>query len=458
MVPGPVKKTLASLRLTILLIISLTVAFLLGLVIPQKDLFVKETFLQWKGEHPLLVSLLDRLHFTEIYTSPLILFLWGLFFINLSLVMADRIPLIWRRCWSVEPPTGSVALQNYKNYLVLEGKSLVDLAGVLKGAGYKVFPADNALVAVRNRFSPLGTILFHLSFMVLLLGGVTTFYTKFRAEADVAVGEAFSGNYTRILKRPRIGKIPVSSFGVAEVKPTYFDRNVTVDLKVALDTVHGRKVFGINRPYRDGSLSFVINDIDMAPLFVLQDQAGKELDGAVVKLKVLGGREDSFKLSGYTFKTLFHPDYQSDRTGKQSGKAGLPQALKQFPESPEGNRDKEIVNPAFTIAVYRDNELLATGVVRPGESISFDGRRLTFSELSYWVHFYVGAERGLMIVYAGFLLMTGALVMRLWFFRREIRAVAEGETLHVAGRGEYFPTLFDDEFNKTLSVLKNISA
>ncbi len=451
---GSVKKTLGSLKFTIFLIGSLAALFLLGLLIPQKELLGKEPYLAWKGAHPTLVAVLDFFQLTGVYTSYLIMALWGLFFLNLLLVMAERIPLIWRRCREAGLPADVDRLKSSRHYRLLEGKGLGELESVLKRAGYAVISGANSLAAVKNRFSPLGTILFHLSFILLLVGGATTFYTRFRAEADVAVGETFAGGYTKILMRPKIGAVPHTTFTVAEVKPTYFDRNVTVDLKVALDTRSGRKVYGINRPYRDGALSFIISDIDVAPFFVVQDRDGKEIDSAVVKLKVLKGEEDSFKLAGYTFKALFHTDYLTERRGGARDKTGLPQALKQFPEAAGRTQDREIVNPAFSIAVYRRNAPIASGIIRPGESLSFEGVSLSFADLGYWVHFYAGFERGLMIVYAGFVLMTVALVMRLFFYRREIRAVAEWGELHVAGHGEYFPTLFDDELDKILGKLQ----
>ncbi len=450
---GPVKKTLGSLKFASFLIVALATLFLLGLLIPQKELLGKEPYLAWKAAHPIFVTVLDFFQLTAVYTSYLIMVIWGLFFLNLCLVMADRIPLIWRRCREAGLPADAERLKGSRHYRVLEGKGLGELETALKRAGYAVVSRAGSLTAVKNRFSPIGTVLFHLSFILLLIGGAATFYTKFRAEADVAVGETFSGGYAKILMRPKVGTVPATTFTVAEVKPTYFDRNVMVDLKVVLDTRNGRKVYGVNRPYQDGALSFIISDIDVAPFFIVQDGNGKDVDSAVVKLKVLKGGEDSFKLLGYTFKAVFHTDYLSERSGNSREKSGLPQALKQFPEATGRTQDREIVNPAFTIAVYRGDTPIASGMIRPGESISFEGYRLAFADLGYWVHFYAGFERGLLIVYAGFVLVAVALVMRLGFYRREIRAVAEGGDLHVAGHGEYFPTLFDNELGKILDKL-----
>src|ERR1035438_6807136 len=96
-------KYLSSLRFTLLLISLLGVMFLLGLWIPQKSLVAPEQFVQWKAQSPLLVGTFETLGLTTIYTSPFTLLLWVLFFINLSLVMWQRMPLIKKRIEMTAP-------------------------------------------------------------------------------------------------------------------------------------------------------------------------------------------------------------------------------------------------------------------------------------------------------------------------------------------------------------------
>jgi len=89
-------KYLTSLRFTITLICLLGVIFLLGLWIPQKRL-VMPLYVQWKTNAPRMVEVLDTLQLTSIHTSPITLFLWLLFFINLALVLWQRIPLLKKK-------------------------------------------------------------------------------------------------------------------------------------------------------------------------------------------------------------------------------------------------------------------------------------------------------------------------------------------------------------------------
>ena len=72
---------LRSIKLSIFLIISLSLIFLLGLWIPQKGLLGRDLYLKFKAENPLLSSILEKIGFTDIYTSPITLILWSLFFL-----------------------------------------------------------------------------------------------------------------------------------------------------------------------------------------------------------------------------------------------------------------------------------------------------------------------------------------------------------------------------------------
>lgn len=447
-------KTLKSLKFTIFLVICLASIFLLGVIIPQKSLLGRDMYLQWKLRSPGLVSLLEAIRFTDIYISPITLTLWAFFFLNLILIMSNRIPSTWRRCFREVIPERIDQIKNSKHYGVIEGGDIKDIKAVLEKKGYKVFDRDNAFSSVKNRFSPLATILFHLSFFLLLIGGVISFYTAFRAEVDLAVGETFEGQYSGF-KKPIIGDIPKTSFIVEDIRPTYYKKTVPVNLDVVLKTRRGKEVIGINKPYKEGSLSFIIKDIDISPLFIIKDSEGKEIDGAYVKLKGLGGKEDHFFMAGHEFRTSFYTDYDGGLKGRSDEIADVPQALKQFPGAvPEAQQPKEVTNPAFKISVLRGGKLFREGTIKIGESIDFGDYRLVFQDLTYWVKFYVVKEYGLNIVYTGFTLIVIALIIRFLFFRRDIRGVVENGTLYVGGRGEFYPEIFEDEFKVLVEGIK----
>ena len=438
-------KFFSSLRTTIYLIVLLGIVFLLGLWIPQKGVLQQELYLLWQAKAPGLVSLFDTLGFTEIYASPLTLSLWVLFFLNLSLVSWRRIPAIKNKIAlsdvKLEDPESALG---YTYKTTLELPASIDPAGIpqlLAHGGYVFYGLPERFYAVKNRFSPVASILFHLSFFLILLGGVVSIYSKFSGVLDLAEGEEFHGELTHYEASPRLPKLgnpPNDSFLITGITPTMEKDTATglqVKIRDASGTVH---VADINRPYKSGNTSYVIKNLGVAPLVVVKDQSGRELDGAFVKLDVLKGKRDSFELAGYRFSVLFYPDYYVA--------GGM-----------EGSRSEQFRNPAFNLTVAKNGRTVARKTVRPHESITFDQFSLEIEESVLWVKLYVVKEYGLEIIYAGFFLATIGLIWRLVYYRRElvgsVKVVDGKNLLSLAGRAELYRVLAEDEFSRLVDRL-----
>jgi cytochrome c biogenesis protein ResB len=427
-----------------MLIMALAVLFLLGLWLPQKGVLQYELYQQWRASHPSLVALLDTLKLTEIHVSPLALGLWAAFFINLALVTWNRIPAL-RAQVAVndnklrDPRTA--AGYHHRSVLPLPFQpDFTAISQALRSSGYRVFGSAGRFYAVKNRFSPVASLLFHLSFFLLLLGGVISMYTRFTGVLGLAAGETFDGavtGYSGAPRMPRLGSPPDARIQVLSIAPV-FEANTPTGLLVRLQDEKGRvHDVDINSPYKTGHTSFVLKDLGVAPLFVVRDASGREIDGVFVKLDVLKGKEDHFELGGYQFTAVFYPDYVV--------RDGNP-----------GSASDDIKNPAFGLTIRKNGAVVGDKVVRPGETFPVGDRTLTLAEMRFWVKVMVVKEYGLEVVYAGFLLATIGLVMRLVFYRREIigavEVQGEGETLLVlAGRAEYYRDLAEDEFSGTFT-------
>lgn len=434
-------KNLASLRFTILLICLLGVIFALGLMIPQKSL-VKEIYFDWQQNSPALVAFLDALQLTEIYTSWLTLTLWGLFFLNLALVMWQRVPLVRKRIEmpesrivNPETATGYYFRGAYSLPAEIDGPAVVSH---LEKRGYSIVGDEKGFFGVKNRYSPLAFAVFHLSFFLILIGGTISFYTTFIAYVDLAQGETFMGELERYNQAPRptlpkVGGIPTVAFTVTGITPQVV-RNTPTGISVKLLDARGTTHdVGINTPFKTDNTFFVFKHLGMSPLFVLTDASGRNVDAAYFKLDVLQGRQDRFKLAGYAFTTNFYPDYLLEN--------GIP-----------ATRSQEFNNPTFSIVVERDGKKVGEGIVPKNGTMEFDGNRLEMRELPFWVRFYVIKERGVSILYAGLAIACIAIIWRLLFYRREIVGAIrdeEGERrLVVAARSEFYKSLAEDEFEK----------
>lgn len=435
-----------SLRVTITLIVSLGAVFLLGLWLPQKGLMDSVAFQHWQAESPLLSRFLDSLGFTSIYTSPVTLALWVLFFVNLSIVMWRRIPAVRKKISFV--PARIAEPGNAPGYPVRRvrelppGVAAAEVAAVLTRAGFRMSGTPEHFYGIRNRLSPVASLLFHLSFFLILLGGVVSIYTRFVGQVDLAEGEAFRGEierYGQPLRLPKIGSPPRLSLEVEKITPQVVGEmptGLTVRLRDAAGKTH---VVDINRPYKNEHTSLVIKDLGVAPLFVVRDSQGREIDGAFSKLNVLKGKIDGFELGGFRFQVRFFPDY-TERDGR-------PQTV-----------SEEFKNPVFRLAPVVGGQAGAQEItIRPGEVINLGDRRLELRELRFWVRFIVIKEYGLEILYAGFALATIGLIWRLVFFTRELLGSLSVEngvtTLRLAFRGEFYRALAEDECDALLDKL-----
>jgi hypothetical protein len=431
-------KYLSSLRFTMLLISLLAVMILLGLWIPQQRLVSQEIYSQWKFNSPKLLGALESLGFTSIYASPAMLTLWVLFFINLALVMWQRLPLIKKRISLPEGRPGDPETAPgypfrafYHLPKNMDGSALIAL---LRKSGYAVTVDGEGFCGVKNRLSPIAFGLFHISFFFILLGGMISIYTRFAGVLDLAAGESFQGEVARYNASPQLPKIgtpPRVSFTVKSINPMLVN-GMPTGLKVRMVDDRGAEhEADVNRPYKADNSSFIVDNVGPAPLFVVRDRSGKEIDGAYTKLNVMGGKEDVFSLAGFHFRAKFFPDYFINN--------GVP-----------ASRSREFKNPVFIITAEQQGKVLTKGTVSKDGVLAFADYQLVLKDLPYWVRFSVYKERGLSIIYAGFAIASLAVIWRFLFYRREIIGVVKkedsGALLVVAGRSELYKALAKDEF------------
>lgn len=261
-----------------------------------------------------------------------------------------------------------------------------------------------------------------------------TFYTSFSGFADVAEGETFSGEY-KVIKRPLRGEIPDVTFTLLSVKPVYYQGTIPLRLEVRILTQGEERLIEINRPYESRGASFLVKKIDVAPLFILMDRRGNELDGAYVRLNVLKGDRDSFEMGDYRFRVSFFPDYKKGLNNLSGEK--LPPILG-GPLAERSWRSFEIKDPAFEFSVFKGSDLLNKETIKLGEAIRFDNHSLLFADLRYWVRFYVVGERGMNLIVIGSILIILALTVRFSFPRKEVSGFEEGQELYVSARSDFF--------------------
>jgi len=435
---------LASLKFTLALLLLLLAIFLLGLWIPQKSLFNQVMYEQWLKNSPMLAPFLDRTGMTHIYSSPLTIGIWVLFFTNLILSMWQRIPLVRKRISLGDANLLDPASPYFTARRTLEitgGQYPERIMELLKREGFLLHGSPSFFCGVKNRYSALANPLFHLCFVLLLLGSITGIYTRFVGKIAIAEGESFTGapgQYKQPLTLPLIGGLPDVGFTVRRIVPE-MSGNTALQLTAEIVDRAGKPhTMQINRPYRQGSVSCVLKKPGIAPLLILRDRSGKELDGAYLKLDVLGGDEDSFDFAGYNFKAKFYADYK--REGDKESSASL-----------------EFRNPVLRLTAMQGGRAVGSGALRLGESLALGDRSITFAEMPLWVLMQVVKEHGEGVVYFALFLSSFALAWRLILYRRDIVCRVEEmdgrQVMVFAWRTEFYRALAEEELDELMVKL-----
>lgn len=451
-------KFFKSVKLSAAVIALLILIYFLGLVLPQKWMFLsKEHYQQWTDKN-LLNRLMDLIGFTDIYLSPVTITLLTFFFINLLVVTLNRVPVMMKRAYLLgERPSFSAGDVKKGKHISLapeieaEG-SIQRVAAFFKKSRWKVIEgsAEKTFLAIKNRLSPIGFLLFHFSFLLCLIGGLLIAYTRFSGELALTEGQEFKGDikqFHRITKDAKIfQELPPLALLLEKVEP-YYENNIPIELSLNLKISYKdelvSEVIKVNEPVHIGPMSIVAQSIGVSPLFIVKGPGGRELDGAYVSLNVLHGEEDAFRFekdSSIKFNVKFFPDYIIE-------------------EGVEKSSSIELKNPAMRLSIERDGKIINEGTIRQGEYINLGTHtKIGFEDIRYWGKFMIIREYGKIPLISGFLFAAAGLIMRLVFFQKRMRLAIEYEEekplIYIDGRSEYFQHSFRDEMEKTVKELE----
>jgi cytochrome c biogenesis protein len=240
----------------------------------------------------------------------------------------------------------------------------------------------------------VGSILIHLSMLVVVAGAIISALTAVNSYLDVAVGESkdlsaygFNG-YT----------LSVSDF----VVEYYADGTPSQYICSLLITGPGGKNQAerimVNHPLRFEGIKIYQQSYG----WQISGNAGKPGTAAAFQLK----EGEAFALDlekGTSLQTIFVPDFDEQT-----------QSLKS--KSPKAN------NPVLAAAVLQGNQLLDAGFLAPGESALIGGYSLEFTDYRYFSGLRIKKDPGTKVVFAGFFLMTFGFISRYFLANKSVKA------------------------------------
>jgi len=431
---------LASARGTVLLLSVLAFLLLLNVALPQRSVVGDEALTVMVDGRPMLRFLLIDLGLSEMPTSPVFLIVLGLFFVNLAQVLISRVGPTWRRCTfrarSEKGLAAWAALPEANRGTRPTGFDTGFVVRTLRGFGFQVRRAgDTTFLGVKHRLAPLGFLVFHVSFFLLLGGGILIYYTRFVGSAILSEGQEFTGQYMAVERQPRLGGPPDLRFSVSEVEPLFEDGNpihlgAVLRFSTASGTVQRR--VRVNDPAEWGHASVLVNQAGLAPVLWLQDARGYTVDRIVTPMRTRGGEPTEMSLDGGKTIVTMHPLVKGS----------------EFP-----TRD-ELTTTPLRMEVHREGESVFDGELTAGAAADLGDGRLVLEDVRYWVGVRVVAERGGWLLITGFVLGILGLIWRLLLFRREVVLTWDDESFRLVGRGEYFSDRFEDEQTALFETLE----
>lgn len=428
-----------SVRTAAVLLAALAVLLLLNVVIPQRAVVGEAAFAALLEAGSVQRFLLGDLGLGSLATSPPFVLVLTLVVLNLGCVLADRGGVTLRRV-RFRPPSVETLRQRAQGDDSLsrplpEGWSAEAALDALKGLGYRrTRVGAEAVWGVRHRLAPLGFVLFHLSFLLLLAGGVLLHLTRFVAVATVAEGQTFTGEGATVLRRPLWGAAPGLEMTVERVEVD-LERGEPVHLGAVLRfPVSGERSLQeawINHPARVGTTTVLVERAGLAPVLWLQDERGFSLDRVVAPAPPAGEPPLEVPLAGGRLIVEIAPRPSPEAWPSREQVAATPIALR----------------------VLDEGRVLFDGGLRAGQGTLLDGDWLAVPEIRQWVGVRIVSERGSALLVAGFGLGVIGLVWRLSWHRREMAILWDTQRLTLTGRSELFHRRFREELQAVAELV-----
>jgi len=359
-------------------------------------------------------------------------------------------PEIWKQWADRREPVESSSGWRRKEYSVdvsEAAQAFQKMARSLKWQGYSLFRFDGerGWYARRGKYTPLGNLLFHISFFLLpaalLVSSLDTFY----GYAVVTEGQPFYADkkesYANTVIKGR-ADLPRVSFRLDRVKPVFWEdkllfTDLAADLAYPADEPVRYRTIRLSDPLFERGVMVGIRGFGYAPYYVLKDARGRRLGESFVNLRIFPpGAEDSFTVEGFPWRIKVSIFADAEKKGSRYE-----------------NRSYNLNRPLFNIKLVsgegKREKVLHQQYLWPGDVLNYQGYSLMMPEIRYYGEFSLLCYPALWIIMTAFGLACAGLTIKLLFYRKEfILAIEAPDKLVWAGRSEYFYDLMEQELDR----------
>ena len=438
-----VLRLLSARRTGVTAMLVMIALFSVSLVVPQWPDFSEREFNIFLGESEAL-RFAHRWGLTDIYGSPAMAMAFVLLFSNLAVGFGERLRVLLFEI-DVRKTKMSGKVPETRNIVSVPRKAeeLHRFAALLAAKHFAVvvLPDENGVAAVRNRFSILGSHLFHLSAVFFIAALGLRMATHFHGVTVLGEGETFSGlpaQYlsTRPVRAPD-SRFPVGvGFQLQGIHANYHESGRLVDVRAAINPANGEAATEVyaNHPFRIQDVSVRLTDYGSAPVFVVREPEKHIEHRAAVRLMLFpAGREDSFRFPELAtqFQIAFYPGEKSIGG----------------PASPTVQPARE----STAIVKFESNGEAHSALLRQNRFTRVGGLEMGFFDVKYWARFEIDRDGGRLPMYLALVIGFVGLAWRLLLPRSRVDAVWTDEGLRISGRADYTQEPFSSELTQIVA-------
>ncbi|PKQ29216.1 MAG: hypothetical protein CVT60_06560 [Actinobacteria bacterium HGW-Actinobacteria-10] len=407
-------RRLASLKLAAWLMIVSIALLVLAIVIPQRN-FLGPVFDEFVADYPGVASLVSVLALDRLFQGWALWLITGVLCLNVLVCTLNRLSprrrrvsqsgMRWRHVGNVSPEAVVSAI-----------------SGVVDDAGFARVETGRALLAAQRGVSGFwGSIVLHLSILVIAVGGIASALLSFSGEMVIADGQSLQdtrSSYLSVAEEPRFGSAYSGvTVSVDDVEFAY-EAETLVKAIARMRAIDGAgrvitKDVSVNHPLDVGGKSFLLMDSGLAAELVLPGAAGEEIRGSIVNLgqKTSVGWQDSIEVAGPDGETVVLELIAMPVRVESGGEMPAEEFL--------------VTDPHLFLRSFDGDSIYAERLLTPGESVEIaPGLDLTFTGMRVWNRYLVRGDQGRWITYVGFWLAVAGTI---WRFAVPHRIVAVRE-------------------------------
>lgn len=490
--PGPSRQPLGltlrqawrefrSMRTALILLFTIAVASILGSLFPQRGLSPQRVA-QYLADHPGIGPTLDRLGMFDVFGSA---WFTAIYVALLTALVACLVPRTraFARMVRARPPRSGAGLDRYRNTAAFDPavppeQALAAARRVLRRRRYRVAVHGDSVAAEKGYLREAGSLLFHVSFLLLLVGLAYGKGWGYRGQVTLVEGDTISNtrvNYDAFTPGRWYGpeQLPQFSLRLDDFANSFWPSGLPRDFASRLTAVDAegrtqRQRVGVNRPMTvDGTRVFQ-SDYGYAPLvkvtlnrpggrrtvpqdgplLTLRDQATEVSNGAV-KLPMLDPQVGLDVTMFTGFRLTPGPDGRAEIGNDPRLVNPL---LVVFPW--QGDLHADEVQSVFTLDRTDLRPLADRPLLIPlGQTRELPGGlgTVSFTGVRQYTVLTLARDPGVPIVLAAAVLILLGLLPSLYVTRRRVwvRAAAAGpgtSRVEAAGLALQGKTAFADEF------------